>query len=95
MDYPQQTRLKILGHAQVLDVRQAGEWLDALTTPATRALVERIFLIEVISFDWNCHQHITPRYSAAEVNAVIAPLQKQIADLEARLNGLAKPEPEA
>jgi hypothetical protein len=49
------------------------------------AAVERALLIEVAAFDWNCPQHITPRYSEAEVAAAVAPLQARIAELEARL----------
>jgi len=51
-----------------------------------RGIVERIFLIEVISYDWNCPKHITPRYTAAEVEAVVAPLRARIAELEQQLN---------
>ena len=41
-------------------------------TPEGRARVERLFLIEVIAFDWNCPKYITPRCSAAEVAAAVA-----------------------
>lgn len=54
-------------------------------TPFARGLVERLFFIEVLSFDWNCPKYITPRFTAAEVEAVAAPLRRQIAELEARL----------
>jgi hypothetical protein len=44
-----------------------------------------LFFIEVISFDWNCPKYITPRYTAAEVEGVVAPLRQRIAELEAQL----------
>jgi uncharacterized protein (UPF0305 family) len=47
--------------------------------------VERLFLIDVVSFDWNCPKYITPRYTAAEVEAATAPLRQRIAELEAQL----------
>jgi len=47
--------------------------------------VERLFFIEVVSFDWNCPQYITPRYTAAEVEVAVAPLKQRIAELEAEL----------
>lgn len=47
--------------------------------------MERLFFIEVVSFDWNCSQYITPRYTAAEVEIAIAPLRQRIAELEAGL----------
>jgi hypothetical protein len=47
--------------------------------------VERLFLIQIISYDWNCSQYITPRFTAAEVANYIAPLKARIAELEAEL----------
>ena len=85
MDYPQRTRLKILGHARVEDARQHPELVAQLAEPEVRRLVERLFFIDVVSFDWNCPQYITPRYSAAEVEVAVAPLKQRIAELEAKL----------
>jgi hypothetical protein len=84
MDYPRRERLKILGHARVLDARAERD-LAAQLTPAPDLLgkVERLFLIQVVSFDWNCPQYITPRYTEAEVQVAVAPLRQRIADLEA------------
>lgn len=85
MDYPQRTRLKILGHAKVVDAREHPELVAQFAEPETRGIVERIFLIEVISFDWNCPKYITPRYTAAEVEEAVVPLRARIAELEAQL----------
>ena len=85
MDYPQRTRLKILGHARVEDARQHPEFVAQFAEPAARGIVERLFFIEVISFDWNCPKYITPRYTAAEVEVAVAPLRQRIAELEAQL----------
>lgn len=87
MDYPQRTRLKILGHARVEDARQNPGLVAQLADPTLKRVVERIFFVDVISFDWNCPKYITPRYTVAE--AVVAPLQKRIAELEAQLNSKA------
>jgi predicted pyridoxine 5'-phosphate oxidase superfamily flavin-nucleotide-binding protein len=85
MDYPQRTRLKILGHARVEDARQHPELVAQLAEPDIQRHVERLFFIEVASFDWNCPQYITPRYTAAEVETAVAPLKRRIAELEAEL----------
>ena len=88
MDYPNRERLKILGHARVLDARGNPELADRFTpAPALRARVERLVVIDVLGFDWNCPQYITPRFSEAEVEAVVEPLRRRIAELEARLAG--------
>lgn len=85
MDYPQRTRLKILGHAKVEDARQHREFVDQLTQPNDRRLVERLFVIHVVGFDWNCPAHITPRYTAAEIELLVDPLKRRIAELETKL----------
>jgi len=88
MDYPRRERLKILGHGRVVDARGEPGLVARVAELEVARLVERVFLIEVISFDWNCPQFITPRYSAAEVEAVVAPLKRRIAELEARQAGV-------
>src|SRR6516225_10724140 len=85
MDYPHRTRLKLLGHARVLDAREHPELADELAAGPLRKKVERFFLIQVISYDWNCPQYITPRFTAAEVADQVAPLKARIAELEAEL----------
>lgn len=89
MDYPHRERLKILGHARVEDARQHPELVAQLAEPEAGGIVERLFFIEVLSFDWNCPKYITPRYTAAEVEEAVAPLKQRIAELEAHIQ--AKP----
>ncbi len=84
MDYPQRTRLKILGHARVEDARQHAELVQHLAEPEAHQIVERLFFIKVVAFDWNCPKYITPRYTAAEVEEMVAPLKRRIAELEAK-----------
>lgn len=86
MDYPNRERLKILGHARVFDARDHTSLADQLTpAPELRSKIERLFLVEVVSFDWNCPQYITPRFTGAEVERAVAPLRARIAELEAQL----------
>ncbi len=86
MDYPQRTRLKIMGHARVLDARDEPTLArKAVGEDGELARVERVFVIEVVSFDWNCPQHITPRYTEEEVEKyIVAPLRAKIAELQAQ-----------
>ena len=85
MDYPGRTRLKILGHARVEDARQHPELVAELAEPEVHRTVERLFFIDVVSFDWNCPKYITPRFTAGEVERAVAPLKERIAELEAEL----------
>jgi len=82
MDYPQRTRLKILGHARVEDARQHPELVQQFAEPEAHRIVERLFFIKVVAFDWNCPKYITPRYTSAEVEEIVAPLKQRIAELE-------------
>lgn len=84
MDYPQRSRLKILGHAAIVAATEAPELAAELTLPGSGP-VERIVTIDVIAFDWNCPKYITPRYTKAEVESVVGSLRTRIAELEAQL----------
>jgi predicted pyridoxine 5'-phosphate oxidase superfamily flavin-nucleotide-binding protein len=84
MDYPNRTRLKLLGRAKLIDASD-GTVLERLDVPGRRARIERGFLISVEAFDWNCPQHITPRYTLADVEQAAAPLRQRIAELETEL----------
>jgi uncharacterized protein len=85
MDYPHRTRLKLLGHARVLDACEHPELIDQLAPELLRSKAERLVLIQIISYDWNCPQYITPRFTASEVGKYVAPLKARIAQLEAQL----------
>jgi len=66
MDYPHQARLKIIGHARIVDLGEDPALEAKLRHPADPAKVERIFLISVVAYDWNCSQYITPRFTKEE-----------------------------
>jgi len=93
--YPHRTRLKLLGHARVLDAREHPDLVDQLAPESLRSKVERLFLIQVISYDWNCPQYITPRFTAAEVEKYAATLKARIAELETQLAARDSPVLEA
>jgi hypothetical protein len=85
MDHARRRRLKILGHARAVGAEEDPALLARLALPEYRARVDRGILISIEAFDWNCPQHITPRFTAAEVAEAVAPLRQRIAALEAAL----------
>ena len=85
MSYPLQARLKILGRAEILSAKDHPELAKTLIPAGREATAERLFRIEVEAFDWNCPQHITRRFTEAEVQQAIRPLQQRLAELEAQL----------
>ena len=70
MDYPNRTRLKMLGRVRIVGTEDT-ETLARLEDPGYRVQVERGFIIEVEAFDWNCPQHITPRFSETEIESLL------------------------
>ena len=59
--------------------------IERLSDPGYGAVVQRGVIITVEGYDWNCPQHITPRFTEAEIVAAVAPLHARIAELEAAL----------
>ncbi len=80
MDYKNKRRLKMAGRISVIN---EGDVVGHLTVPDYKAKVERGFIIKIEAFDWNCPQHITPRYTKEDMQ----PLMDHIEKLE---NGIAK-----
>jgi predicted pyridoxine 5'-phosphate oxidase superfamily flavin-nucleotide-binding protein len=79
MDYAHRRRLKIYAHIARKELRDDPALTEMVTLPDYRGKPERIFVLEVEAFDWNCSQHITPRFSEAE----LAPLFARMQELEA------------
>ncbi len=77
IDYPNRRRLKIWGRARIVHEKEYPELIAQFEEPTYRARVERGIVIHVEAYDWNCSQHITPRYSKAEIEKMIAPLLEE------------------
>ncbi len=82
MDYPNQTRLKILARVEVNDAVDASDLIEKLTMPDYKAKIERAMVLHIEAFDWNCPQHIPRRYTLEEIRSMTAPMQEQIEKLE-------------
>ncbi len=85
MDYANRRRLKIWGHARIVHENEHPELLARLEMPSYRARVERGIMIQVAAYDWNCPQHITPRFSSAEVERLMAPLIEENRKLKSQV----------
>lgn len=88
MDYANRRRLKIWGRVSIVHEAENPELLAKLENPHDRARVERAVIIKVEAWDWNCPQHITPRFTQADINIAIQPLHEQIAALTAQIKQL-------
>jgi hypothetical protein len=83
MDFPGRARLKALARIRLVDRAEDPDLMQRLALPGYRAAVERAFVATVEALDWNCPQHITPRFTEAELAAALAPVRERLAALEA------------
>jgi predicted pyridoxine 5'-phosphate oxidase superfamily flavin-nucleotide-binding protein len=85
IDFATQRRLKLFGHATVVD---DSETVAMLARTADRGRVEGGVMIDLVAGAWNCRQHITARWTADQISEVVEPLQARIAELETQLGSL-------
>ena len=82
MDYANRQRLKVMARAEVFEVNERPELIEQLKNPNYKAKVERAVVYHVEAFDWNCPQHITPRWTENELAPMINELKTRVAELE-------------
>ncbi len=84
MDYANRRRIKIWGRARM--VEDDAELIRRLTdADYAEGTSERAVLFEITAWDVNCPQHITPRFTEADVARAVQPLYDRIRELEAEL----------
>ena len=82
MDYANRRRIKIWGRARVTD---DADLMTRLADDDYGGVPEQATIFDLSAWDINCPQHITPRFSEAQVMEAINPLKQRIADLEKQL----------
>jgi predicted pyridoxine 5'-phosphate oxidase superfamily flavin-nucleotide-binding protein len=98
MDYPHQTRLKLLANVETIPWSEAPDWKSELILPE-RGRPERLILLHVAAFDWNCPQHIPQRWTIEELKQTtfferIESLEEEVRTLKAALADAQKPQRE-
>lgn len=93
MDYANQRRLKLLARARTVEIADEPELIERLRTPGYNGRIERAFIIDVEGFDWNCPQHITPRFTEGQIGTMTAPLRSQVQRLKDQLAKLSAAKP--
>ncbi len=88
MDYAARTRLKIYTHVETIPLEVDPDLADLVQMPGYRAKPERMLKFRLVAFDWNCPQHITRRFTEAEIAVAVRPLQERLAALEAENENL-------
>lgn len=88
MDYPNQARLKIFAEIEIIDAAEDPALIEKLAMSGYAAKIERAMILHVEAYDWNCPQHLTPRFTLEEIEAGTRPLRDRIAKLEAEIAAL-------
>lgn len=82
MDYARRARLKVYARAEIVALDDDPALAERTLDPAYKGKPERIIRLRLEAFDWNCSQHITPRFTEAEVTEAVLPLRERLAALE-------------
>ena len=88
IDYPTRTRLKIFAKAEVVALKVNPELYDLLDLKDYKFRPERMMVFHIEAYDWNCPQHITPRYTVEEIQQTFLPQQQYIKKLEEEIKVL-------
>lgn len=83
VDYPNRRRLKVWGHARIVDIEEDPELVAGLHVRGYRAKPERAIVITVAALDWNCPQHLPQRFTLEELEPALAPLRAELERLRA------------
>ncbi len=74
VSYPQKARLKLYADVRIIQPSDDPELFRRLDPRDYKHRAERMMVFDIKAFDWNCPQHITPRFSLPEVEAATAPV---------------------
>lgn len=88
VDYPLRRRLKVFGHARIVEADQDAELVEAATTIGGQRLrqpTDRIMVVDVVATDANCSKHIQPRWTKAQVDETLDLYRKDISELKAHV----------
>lgn len=88
VDYPRRARLKIFARTELVELDAEPDFTAQVLDPGYKGKAEHIVRLHLKAFDWNCPQHITPRFSEAEIRTALAPLHARIAELSSENNDL-------
>jgi predicted pyridoxine 5'-phosphate oxidase superfamily flavin-nucleotide-binding protein len=88
VDYPAKARLKIYATAEIVELKDNPSLYNSLDLSEYKFKPERMMVLTIEAYDWNCPQHITPRYTAEDIETAFAAQRNQVAILEAEIKKL-------
>lgn len=88
VDYPSRARLKILGKVTIVELKDDPALYQRLDLPDYTFKPERMITLDIEAYDWNCPQHIIPRYTIEEIEDAFATQVNQITEMENEIEKL-------
>jgi predicted pyridoxine 5'-phosphate oxidase superfamily flavin-nucleotide-binding protein len=88
VDYPSRTRLKIFASVEIVELKDGPALYDQLNLGEYKFRPERMMVFTIEAYDWNCPQHITPRYTVTDIEQAFAGQREYISKLEAEVKAL-------
>ena len=88
VSYPHRSRLKIYANARIVALDGNRDLFNLLDPTEYQHRPERIVVLDIQAFDWNCPQHITPRYTTEEIELAFGPQRDYIEKLEEEIKAL-------
>jgi len=90
MDYPRKARLKLYAEIRIVELSENKALFDMIDPAEYKHKAERMMLFDIKAFDWNCPQHITPRYTLADIELAFEKRNAYVKDLEDEVERLRK-----
>lgn len=88
VSYPLRARLKIYAEASIAEIAEDDKRYQYLRPDNYTFKPERMILFNIQAYDWNCPQHITPRYTVPEIEEALGPQKEYIKQLENEVSRL-------
>jgi hypothetical protein len=93
VDYPARARLKIFAKAEIVELKDNPTLYASLDLDEYKFRPERMMVLHIEAYDWNCPQHITPRYTVEDIemaftsqHSLITSLEKEVKELRTKLS---------
>jgi uncharacterized protein len=88
LDQAAKARLKIYAEAELLEIGDNPALYQSLYLEAYKFKGEGIITFNIKAYDWNCPQHITPRYTMEEIQEEFAAQDEEIRKLREEITVL-------
>jgi predicted pyridoxine 5'-phosphate oxidase superfamily flavin-nucleotide-binding protein len=88
LSYPLRTRLKIYAEAEIVELGEDNGLYDFLRPKDYKFKPERMMIFKINAYDWNCPQHINPKYTVEEIRELLEPQKQYIDTLEKEIKAL-------